>query len=69
MHWRCRAKGSFNWRVKNKVFYPPLPDDFGTDKFKLQLWDKDLVGSDELIGETTFSLNTHKMIDKAVKRL
>ena len=52
IHWRCRAKGSFNWRIKSKVSYPMLPDDYGSDRYKVQLWDKDIVGSDELIGET-----------------
>jgi Ca2+-dependent lipid-binding protein len=35
---------------------------------KIQLWDKDVIGSNELIGETSLDLNTHRMIDKAVKR-
>ena len=32
------------------------------------MWDKDLVDSNELIGETKIYLNLHKMIDKGCKR-
>lgn len=30
-HWRCRAKGSFNWRMKFITNYPMLPEEYGTD--------------------------------------
>ena len=36
VHWRCRAKGSFNWRWKFPVSYPPrTEDDYGADRFKV----------------------------------
>ena len=36
VHWRCRAKGSFNWRWKFPVTYPlRSEDDYGADKFKV----------------------------------
>ena len=50
--------------MKFKQFFPKLPDEYGSDMFKFQLWDKDLVESNDLIGEGTLLLNTHKMIDK-----
>lgn len=51
-HWRCRAKGSFNWRWKFPVTLPlDVDDDYGGDILKLQLFDRDIVGSNELIGE------------------
>jgi len=30
-HWRCRAKGSFNWRMKFKANFPMLSEEYGTD--------------------------------------
>ena len=40
-----------------------------SDVFTVQIWDKDVVGYDNLIGETRINLNTmHKLIQKAVKR-
>lgn len=36
VHWRCRQKGSFNWRWKFTVFYPlRTEDDYGNDRFKV----------------------------------
>lgn len=36
-HWRCREKGSFNWRWKFKVSYPlRTEDDYGADRFKVK---------------------------------
>ncbi len=62
-HWRCRNKGSFNWRWK---FDLSLPIDenknYGEDKFMLQLWDRDIISHNDLIGETEISLNLHKML-------
>lgn len=43
-------------------------DDFGNDKFKISLWDKDIIGGDDLIGECEISLSQHDLINKAVKR-
>ena len=51
-HWRCKnGEGSFNWRWNFPVTLP-LKD----MQLTLQAWDKDLIGSDDLIGETTLSL-------------
>lgn len=37
VHWRCRAKGSFNWRWKFTVHYPlRTEDDYGNDRFKVK---------------------------------
>ena len=35
IHWRCRAKGSFNWRMKYKSFFPMLPEEYGSDQLKV----------------------------------
>lgn len=43
-------------------------EDYGNDKFRVALYDKDLIGSDDLIGEAEIDLNYHNMINKAVKR-
>ena len=40
-----------------------------SDIFALQIWDRDLIGFNNLIGETRINLNKiHKIIQKAVKR-
>jgi hypothetical protein len=69
IHWRCRNKGSFNWRMKFSCNFPKKNDEYGTDQFKIQIWDKDIASTDDLIGEVNIDLNTHLMIDKCVKRL
>ncbi len=64
-HWRCRTVGSFNWRMKFPVFFPMRGEqDYGTDRFTIQLFDRDLIGSDTFIGDTMLDLNTHRMIAK-----
>lgn len=65
-HWRCRAKGSFNWRWKFEVQLPVDENkNYGEDKFMIQLWDRDLIARNDLIGEFEIDLNTHKMLKKA----
>jgi hypothetical protein len=40
-----------------------------SDMFIVQIWDKDVIGFDNLIGEARINLNTmHKIIQKAVAR-
>jgi hypothetical protein len=40
-----------------------------SDIFFVQIWDKDVIGYDNLIGEAKINLNkVHKLIQKAVKR-
>ena len=41
-----------------------LPDEEGSDIFKVSLWDRDVIDSNDLLGEGIIKLNTHKMIDK-----
>jgi hypothetical protein len=51
-HWRCKkGVGSFNWRWNFPLFVP-LQD----LQLTIQAWDHDIVGSDDLVGETTLSL-------------
>ena len=64
-HWRCRNKGSFNWRWKFDVMLPVDENkNYGEDRFMMQLYDRDLIGGDDLIGETEIDLNMHKMLKK-----
>lgn len=44
-------KGSFNWRIKHNIKLPFKEDDYGADRYKVALWDKDIIGSNDLIGE------------------
>jgi hypothetical protein len=70
-HWRCRAKGSFNWRWKFPLTLPlDEDDDYGKDMLTIQMWDRDIVGSNDLIGEFKMFLNdpTYPMLSKAYKR-
>lgn len=40
-----------------------------SDIFTVQIWDKDVIGFDNLIGEARINLNLmHRIIEKAVKR-
>ena len=40
-----------------------------SDVFIVQIWDKDVIGYSNLIGQTRINLNLmHKLIQKAVKR-
>lgn len=46
-HWRCHTgKGSFNWR--NLIKVPTKQQQY---LLTVQLWDKDIISSDELLGE------------------
>jgi hypothetical protein len=67
-HWRCRAEGSFNWRWKFKMMLPLKKEDYGGDRFVVQIWDRDISAPNDLIGECDISLNIHRMLDKAYKR-
>lgn len=68
-HWRCRATGSFNWRWKFPLTLPVDQNkNYGEDTFVIQLWDRDLISSDDMIGEAEIDLNIHKMLKKAHSR-
>ena len=68
-HWRCRTDGSFNYRWKFDITLPVEEErNYGEDRFKLQIWDRDLIMPNDLIGETEINLNMHKMLKKAYKR-
>lgn len=68
-HWRCRTDGSFNYRWKYDITLPVEEErNYGEDRFKLQVWDRDLIMANDLIGETEIDLNMHKMLKKAYKR-
>ncbi len=55
--------------MKYKVWFPLRgTQDYGSDKLILQLFDKDIIKNDELIGETQVDLNSHNMIAKVCKR-
>ena len=62
-HWRCRNIGSFNWRWKFEVNLPVDENkNYGEDKFLMQLWDRDIIARNDLIGEIEIDLNQHKML-------
>jgi hypothetical protein len=64
-HWRCRVKGSFNWRWKYKMQLPLDPDeDFGKNILNVSLWDRDIITSNEMICETQIDLNDHDILKK-----
>ena len=68
-HWRCRNDGSFNYRWKFDITLPVEEErNYGEDKFKLQIWDRDLIMPNDLIGEHEINLNMHNMLKKAYKR-
>lgn len=68
-HWRCRTDGSFNYRWKFDITLPVEEErNYGEDRFKLQVWDRDLIMANDLIGESEIDLNLHKMLKKAYKR-
>lgn len=49
-HWRCREKGSFNWRWKFKLDFPfDYDEEYGREYLTISLWDKDIVKSNEMI--------------------
>ena len=65
-HWLCRNKGSFNWRWKFPIKLPVDENkNYGEDRFIMQIWDRNLINRDEMIGETEVSLNTHNMLKKS----
>jgi hypothetical protein len=66
-HWRCRTKGSFNWRMKYPMTLPLDPDEnYGEDVLKLQMWDRDIVKANDMICEAEIHLNDphFRMLDK-----
>jgi hypothetical protein len=68
-HWFCRAVGSFNWRWKWEIKLPvDINKNYGENELMIQLWDRDLIGSNELIGEFIVDLNQHRMLSKAYVR-
>lgn len=68
-HWFCRGRGSFNWRWKCEVQLPvDMNKNYGEDRFTMQLWHRDLILANDLIGETEIDLNDHRMLKKVVAR-
>jgi len=61
-HWRSEnGKGSFNWRMKFPLTVPcKLP------KFKIQVWDKDILSPNDAIAEA--NLNLRSFFNKAYKK-
>lgn len=68
-HWFSRAQGSFNWRWKWEIKLPvDQYKNYGEDRFEIQLWNRDLIGTDTMIGYADLSLQEHRMLSKASKR-
>lgn len=65
VHWRCRNKGSFNYRWKFPMKLPLDPDlDYGKDQLKLSLWDRDVLSANEMICEARIDLKDHNILQK-----
>lgn len=62
VHWRCaNGKPCWNWRFKLPVEYPLRTPEFG--RLHVQLWDKDVLKWNDLIGEA--QLDLYKWIRRA----
>jgi hypothetical protein len=54
-HWRARSgKASFNWRLKFPV---TLSEHMKYQRLTVQLWDRDILTSDYMIGDATLNLD------------
>jgi hypothetical protein len=54
-HWRCKSgNASWNYRIKIPVELPIKARELG--RLHIQLWDANLITSNEIIGEATFNL-------------
>mmetsp|Transcript_989 Transcript_989/g.2048 ORF Transcript_989/g.2048 Transcript_989/m.2048 type:complete len:92 (-) Transcript_989:479-754(-) len=51
-HWFC-SNGCPNWNWRNVWDNYTIEDSYTTHTLHIQLYDKDLIGSDDLIGEAT----------------
>lgn len=61
-HWRCQTgKGSFNWRLKIPLFTDSIKSKAGGFVISIQAWDKDIISSDEIIGD--FQLDISPLIE------
>lgn len=64
-HWRSEdGKGEFNWRMKFPVTWPSSEQ--SKSRFKLQVWDKDILNPNDAIGEG--NLNLRPFFKKAYKK-
>ncbi|TYZ61881.1 hypothetical protein PybrP1_005152 [[Pythium] brassicae (nom. inval.)] len=55
VHWRCaNGKPCWNWRFKLRAEYPLRAPEFG--RLHVQLWDKDVLKWNDLIGEAQLDL-------------
>ncbi len=58
VHWRAKkGKASWNYRLKFDVLLGPKTPTMKFPYLKLQMWDKELLLSDDLIAETNLSLD------------
>jgi C2 domain len=54
-HWKATdGFGSFNWRMKFPIELP-----MANPRFKIQLWDKDLLSANDIICEASLDLSKH----------
>lgn len=54
-HWRAKeGKASFNWRTKFPI---TLTNDMKYQRMTVQLWDRDIITSNYMIGDATLSLD------------
>ncbi|DBA05321.1 TPA: hypothetical protein N0F65_007483, partial [Lagenidium giganteum] len=65
VHWRCsNGRPCWNWRFKLPVEYPLRAPEFG--HLHLQLWDKDVIKYNDIIGEA--QLDLYKWIRRAYQQ-
>ena len=60
-HWFSTGEAEFNWRMIWPVFLPEK-----VPRLFMQVWDQDIIGADDAIGEA--ELNLKAMYDKALKK-
>lgn len=54
-HWRCKnGSGSWNWRIKIPIELPIKERERG--RLKIQMWERNIITSNEIIGENTVNL-------------
>lgn len=65
VHWRCSTgRAAWNYRLKFPVQLPLQAPEFG--RLHVQLWDKDIVKWNDVLGETQIDL--YKWLEKAYRR-
>jgi hypothetical protein len=55
VHWRCKTgAAAWNWRIKIPIELPIKSRELG--RLKIQMWEKNIVTSNEIVGEATVNI-------------